>query len=71
MALGLHIEEVYHKTYIEVNEEGTKAAAVTAVQMDTESSAGAHPLRFDRPFVFVIRERHSNALLFIGHVAQM
>ena len=68
--LGLHIGDVLHKTYVEVNEEGTEAAAVTAVVMDIRSAV-TPSLRFDRPFIFCIRERHSGTLLFAGKVNQL
>ena len=59
------IDEVRHKTFIEVNEEGTEAAAATAV-----STALGTPPGFwaNRPFVFVIREIESGAILFIGKI---
>jgi serpin B len=63
-ALQLLITEVKHKTYIEVNEEGTEAAAATSVGVGVTSV----PPSFyaDRPFVFVIRERDTQTILFIG-----
>ena len=60
------IGRVKHKTFVEVNEEGTEAAAVTSVVMGTTS---VNPImRVDRPFVFAIRENHSQTILFIGKV---
>ena len=65
---GLFISNVKHKTYVKVNEEGTEAAAVTSVEIGYESE----PLRFEmnvnRPFLFVIHDAHSNALLFMGKI---
>lgn len=68
----LHISEVKHKTFVEVNEEGTEAAAVTAVVIGVES-VGHTPLimRIDRPFVFAIREHATGAILFIGQVGDL
>ncbi len=65
----LYISEVRHKTFVEVNEEGTEAAAATSVELSIES-VGATPIvmRIDRPFVFAIREHASGAILFIGQV---
>ena len=61
------INEVKHKTFVEVNEEGTEAAAVTSVQM--YSSLPSHSgFRVDRPFVFAIRENQSQTILFIGKI---
>jgi serpin B len=63
---GLCISMVKQDTFVEVNEEGTEAAAVTTVKI-TLTSVGSEPtLRVDRPFVFAIRERFSGAVLFIG-----
>jgi len=60
------ISEIKHKTFIEVNEAGTEAAAVTSV----EYSDNAMPSGFyaNRPFVFVIRDDRSGSILFVGKV---
>lgn len=65
----LMISEVKQKTFIEVNEEGSEAAAVTSVAV-MRTSLAPEPLRFtvDRPFVFLIRERTSDTVLFLGLV---
>lgn len=65
----LEISEVKHKTFIEVNEEGTEAAAVTSVGV-VMTSMPAQPLvvKFDKPFVFVIREVSSGLILFMGQL---
>ncbi len=65
-ALDLYISEVKHKTYVKVNEEGTEAAAVTSVEVSL--SAAPTEIRVDRPFLFVIHDRHSGALLFMGKI---
>lgn len=62
----LFISDVKHKTYVKVNEEGTEAAAVTSVEATTTS--GPAIFRADRPFVFAIRDYHSNTLLFLGKI---
>lgn len=64
---GLWINRVIHKTYVKVDEAGTEAAAVTAVEM-VETSAGPFVMRVDRPFIFAIREKHSGTILFIGKI---
>ena len=65
----LCISRVKHKTFLEVNEEGTEAAAVTAVGIETTSVGGGTPrVHVNRPFVLAIRDRHSGTLLFIGKV---
>jgi serine protease inhibitor len=64
---GPWIDQVLQKTYIRVDEEGTEAAAVTAVIM-TDSAPPS--IRADRPFLFVIRERLSGTVLFAGVVVE-
>ena len=64
---GVWIDTVKHKTFIEVNEEGTEAAAVTSVSMALGPPPG---FRVDRPFVFVIRENQSQTILFIGKIVE-
>ena len=60
------ISDIYHKTFIDVNEEGTEAAAVTVVEV----GENAMPSGFfaTRPFVFVIRDDRTGSVLFIGKV---
>jgi serpin B len=63
---GLFINRVIHKTFVEVDEEGTEAAAVTIVELiETVIGPG---MTVNRPFVFAIRENHSGALLFLGKI---
>ncbi len=68
----LYISKVFHKTFIVVDEEGTEAAAATAVVMAVGSAMRepTKPLevKVDRPFVFAIQHRTSGACLFLGHV---
>lgn len=66
----LQISEVIHKTYIDVNEEGTEAAAVTAVMFETTSIGPPSAIRLDRPFLFAITEKSSQSILFMGKVSQ-
>jgi serine protease inhibitor len=63
----LFISFVTQNTFVNVNEEGTEAAAVTTVGVRVTSAPPS--IRFDRPFVFVIRERLSGTILFMGKVA--
>jgi serpin B len=63
------MSRVEHKTFVDVNEKGTEAAAVTAVVMSFES-AGPMPLVFDRPFLFAITENSSRSIVFIGKVEE-
>jgi serpin B len=67
--IPLFISEVLHKTYIDVNEEGTEAAAVTSIGFETTSVGEPTPVMIiNRPFMYVIREKTSNALVFMGTV---
>ena len=63
---GLSISEVKQKSWVDVNEEGTEAAAATVVAV-RESIASF--FRADRPFLFLIRERLSGTILFLGKLA--
>ncbi len=68
---GLYISNVKHKTYIETNEEGTEAAAVTSVEISyTTVGPDPQPIYFtvDRPFVYLITEKSTGTILFIGSV---
>lgn len=68
-AAQLLITEVMHKTYIKVDERGTEAAAVTAITVGvTSAGPDLDMFRVDHPFVFAIREKDTNAMLFIGKV---
>ncbi len=66
----LYISEAIHKTFIEVSEEGTEAAAVTAIGIGTTSVGDPLPpvMRVDKPFLFIIRENNSGAYLFAGKI---
>lgn len=67
---NLVISEVLHKTFVDVYEEGTEAAAVTSVEISLTSvgGSGSFFMRVDRPFLFAIREQSSGTILFIGRV---
>jgi serpin B len=68
---NLYISKVLHKTYIKVNEEGTEAAAVTSVEIGiTALPPPGFVMRIDRPFVFAIRENHSQTILFMGKIEE-
>jgi serine protease inhibitor len=63
---GLYLTRVDQKTLVEVHEEGTEAAAATAVGIGKISAPEPVELRVDRPFLFAIRERLSGAVVFLG-----
>ncbi|MCD4792882.1 MAG: serpin family protein [Bacteroidales bacterium] len=66
----LYISKVKHKTFIEVNEEGTEAAAVTSVEISYTCDDGDNSItvNFNRPFLFAIREVTTDAVVFLGKV---
>jgi serpin B len=66
----LFIDEVKHKTFVEVNEEGTEAAAVTSVEIGQTSVPSYKLMRVDHPFIFVIRDHHSQTILFMGKIVE-
>ncbi len=66
---GLFISEVKHKTYLKLDEKGTEAAAVTSVGIQTTSAGPTNPvINFNRSYVMILREKQSDAILFIGKV---
>lgn len=69
---GLHISKVIHKAVVEVNEEGTEAAAATAVVMMTRCMVMEFPEEFrcNRPFLFIIHDNDRKTALFIGKYAR-
>lgn len=62
---NLWIDDVYHDAYISVDETGTEAAAATAVTMTESAPSNIH---VNRPFLFLIRDRLTNSVLFIGRM---
>jgi serine protease inhibitor len=64
----LYISSVKHKTFVEVDEKGTEAAAATVVEVGATSVGSVVAMRVDRPFVFLIREKTSGAILFMGRI---
>lgn len=70
---GLYILDIIHKAFVEVKEEGTEAAAATAVIMATKAAPGPGPVvptfRADRPFLYMIMHKPTNTVLFLGKYA--
>jgi serpin B len=64
----LFISEVVHKAFVKVNEEGTEAAAATAVIVDRGAPPPVPTFRADHPFLFLIRENTTGSILFLGRV---
>jgi serpin B len=69
---GIYISRVIHQTFIDVQEEGTEAAAATIVEHIDGSSGENVPTYFkaDRPFLYVIKENSTGAIVFIGKVGK-
>ncbi len=65
---GVFIDDVYHDAFVTIDEEGTEAAAATAVVMSESAPPDWGELRFDRPFIFCIRDRPTNSVLFLGRI---
>jgi serpin B len=65
----LYISDVVHEATVEVNEEGTEAAAATGTMIRTTAMRPSYTFRADRPFLFLIRDEDSGAILFLGRVA--
>jgi serpin B len=68
----LFISRVIHQTFIDVQEEGTEAAAATIVEVSLTSAGGGGPINFkaDKPFLYLIKENSTGAVLFIGTVGR-
>ncbi len=70
---NLFISNVFHKAYVSVSETGTEAAAATAVVVEGTTSARVVPptpviVTIDHPFVFMIRDVQTGAILFLGRI---
>ena len=65
----LFIADVVHKAFVSVDEAGTEAAAATAVVMELTAVPGEPvEVTIDRPFIFLIRDIETGAILFVGRV---
>ena len=70
---NLYVSTAIHKTYIELTEEGTKAAAVTYFGVEENAAVEEEPptyvdITFDKPFVYMIRDKETKEILFFGAV---
>jgi serpin B len=67
--LELFIDEIYHKGWLSVDEAGTEAAAASAVVMSRKGMPIVEAeLEINRPFLYLIRDNQTGAILFLGHV---
>ena len=67
---GLYISKVIHKTFVQVDEEGTEAAGITLVGI-IENSVKSSFFIVDHPFLFAIREKSTGVILFIGEIGEI
>jgi serpin B len=67
-AQELYVDDVYHKAFIAVDEAGTEAAAASAVVMSRKGISRPQELIVNRPFIYLIRDIETEAILFLGHV---
>lgn len=65
---NLWIAKIVHKAFVEVNEEGTEAAAATAIAMQTKSKHFYPSFRADHPFIFIIKDNETGSILFMGKI---
>lgn len=69
--VSLYISEILHKSFVSIDEEGTEAAAATAVIFATPTSAPLDPppsVRFDRPFYYAVYDHGTQTILFLGRM---
>jgi serpin B len=64
----LYISAALHKAFIEVNEEGTEAAGITGIVMERTSIVINPQFRADHPFVFLIQEKQTGSIVFMGRM---
>ena len=69
----LLISDVVHKAFVSVDEAGTEAAAATAVIIGITRAVQEEPieLTIDRPFIFLIRDRETGTVLFLGRIVKL
>ena len=68
---SLYVDKAVHKSFIDLNEYGTKAAAVTAITLNYKSAIDQRKvinISFDKPFIYLIKEKKSNNIWFFGTV---
>ena len=66
---GLYVSPAIHRGFVDVHEEGTEAAATTVIVGVTTSQSMLHQFRSDHPFIFMIQDDETRALLFMGRAA--
>jgi serpin B len=74
IADNIFVNQVFQDTYMEVDEKGTEASAVTVIGIETAAGpneTGVNVMRIDRPFVFAIRENSTGVVLFTGKIGKI
>ena len=69
-AVDLLVSDVVHQAFVKVNEAGTEAAAATAVIVGPTSVPIVRTVAIDRPFLFVVRDHATGALVFLGRITR-
>jgi serpin B len=69
---GLYLGNVLHRAYIQVDENGTEAAAASGISMPVTGGEPSIPVQvvFDHPFLFLVREKNTGTILFLGKMAK-
>ncbi|MBT3289471.1 MAG: serpin family protein, partial [Victivallales bacterium] len=62
------IAQIMHKAFLEVNEEGSEAAAATAVEVQDRAAGDVIRFEANHPFLFLIVDTETDAILFVGRV---
>jgi serpin B len=62
------VDEAYHKAFVALDEQGTEAAAATAIVARDESAPQPAAIALDRPFLFMIYDQPTGQILFLGRV---
>ncbi len=70
-ASPVKVNKVKQVTRIEVDEDGTKAAAVTSTEFDSAMPVESYEMVVNRPFAFIIAEQSTGAVIFLGQVKQL
>ncbi|KAK3606706.1 hypothetical protein CHS0354_013549 [Potamilus streckersoni] len=65
---NVYLSQVFHKAFVEVNEEGTEAAAATGAVIKKRSLPVMHSFDADHPFLFLIMDKRSGVILFLGRL---
>ncbi|HOH04466.1 MAG TPA: serpin family protein [Candidatus Pacearchaeota archaeon] len=65
---NLYIQNVIHQAFVQVDEKGTEAAAATSIMIGIKSAMPSNVFRADHPFIFIIQEKETGNILFMGRM---